>query len=545
MKNYWILTRLMLKNSLASMNPFAQGEDDSAKKGRKGRTIGLFLLALYGVGFLIWFEIQIYNYTSMLSNPLLLPGLAILLGMMLTLVLGLFQGLSELYQGKDAPFLAVLPITSRQCFAARMTSLYVTETAINIVVLFPAFILYAIRSGNWFPTVLTALPVWLLLAVIPLSIVCLFSALLMRLSFFSRHRESVVMVLSFAVAIAYSLFIMRFNNNPKADPNAAYAALANNGLVEGFARIFPPAGWAVKAFGGDVLMMLLLLAVSAASAALVIFLVGPGYIEQALSSGEQTVAKSSRSDADMHTGTIFRTLHKTEWRRVLRTPAWLFNGMAGVILYPLMLGIGVVSGFANAGADAQIPELMKLIPNQSYIVCFGALLMSMGCMVNPVVSTAVSREGGCWPYALSLPVRQEERFTAKLLVGLEISTLCSVLIAIVAWVLTRANPFVLLAAFLLTELIGIAVSAISLWYDATHPHFRWANETEAIKKNFNQVFGMLFWLAAIALCCVPMFFAIDKPVLLTLLMLAIASLEAGLALWLLYRTADKITMMEE
>ena len=544
MKNYWLLTRLMLKNTLASMNPLAQGDTDGKNKHSKGRVLLLMMLGLYGVGFLIWFEIQIYKVTATLNNPLLLPGLAILLGMMLTLVLGLFQGLSELYQGKDAPFLAVLPVSSRQCFAARLTSLYVTETVINIPILFPAFILYAVNSGKIFPTVLTAIPVWLLLPVIPLSIVALLSALLMRLSFFSRYREIVVMVLSFAIAITYSIVITRFNSRD-VDSAAYFASFASNGLVEGFGRVFPPAAWAANAFNGDVLKLLLLLAVSAAAAAAVIALVGPGYIEQALSSGEQTVTgKGSKSAAAMHTGSIFRALHRTEWRRILRTPAWLFNGMAGVVMYPLMLGIGVVSGFSNAGQDGQLPVLLGMV-DPAYIVCFGALLMSMGAMVNPVVSTAVSREGGCWPYALSLPVRQETRFSAKLMVGVEISALCSLLIAIVSWVLTRAHPMVILAAFLLSFLIGLAVDALSLWFDATHPHFRWANENEAIKKNFNQFFGMLFWLIAVALCCVPMFFLFDSPVVLTLLILAIAALMAFGSIWLLYRTAKKMTMMEE
>ena len=247
----------------------------------------------------------------------------------------------------------------------------------------------------------------------------------------------------------------------------------------------------------------------------------------------------------MRTGTLFRALHRLEWRRVLRTPAWLFNGLAGVVMYPLMLGIGVISGFSSAPEGSQLPDLMKIIPSPCYIICFGGLLMAMGSMVNPVVSTAVSREGGCWPFALALPVRQQDRFTAKLIVGIEISTLCSTLIAIVAWVLTRVNPLILLCALVFTLMINIAVSAVSLWHDATHPHFRWANETEAIKKNFNQVFGMLYWLAAIALCCIPLFFWLDKPVLLMAAMIAIAAAEMALGLWLLYRTANRMNMMEE
>ncbi len=545
MKNYRILTRLMLKNTLASMNPFAQGDLDEKKKKARARGIGLLALMLYGVGFMIWFEIQIYNATSALGNELMLPGMAILLGMMLTLILGLFQGLSELYQGKDAPFLAVLPLTSRQVYAARLTSLYISETAVNVLVVFPAFILYAVRSGNWIPTVLTAIPVWLLLAVLPLSIVALLSALLMRMSFFARNRETVVMVLTFGIAIAYSILITRLNSsNMSDDPAAAYAGLINNGLVEGFGRIFPPASWAVKALAGNAVMLLLLLGVSAAAAALVVCLIGPGYIEQAISTGEQTVgARNSKSDADMRTGTPIRALHRLEWRRMNRTPAWLFNGLAGVVMFPLMLGIGIVSGFSGAGETPS--ALIALVPHDAYIVCFGGLLCAMGGMVNPAVSTAVSREGGCWTFALSLPVDQEHRFTAKLLQGVEISAAASLLITVVVGILTKIGIGLLFSVFMMALMIDAAVCAVSLWYDATHPHFRWANENEAIKKNLNQLWGVLFWVVAIALCCVPLFFWLDKPVLLAVSMLGIAAAEMLLSLALLYRTARRMTMMED
>ena len=80
MKNYRILTRLMLKNMVASMNPFAQGGDDVAKKRGIGKAIALVLLSLYGIGFMLWIEIKLYNLMAAAHQPLLLPGLAILMG---------------------------------------------------------------------------------------------------------------------------------------------------------------------------------------------------------------------------------------------------------------------------------------------------------------------------------------------------------------------------------------------------------------------------------------------------------------------------------
>ena len=541
MKNYRILTRLMLKNLVASLNPFAERYDDGKKKkGRgKGTAILLAMLAVYGIGFMIWLEIQMFNVMEAMGHREMLPGMAIMLGMMLTLILGLFQGISELYQGKDAPLLATLPVTSRQVFAAKLTSLYVSETVINAAILFPAFLIYAIRGHEVFPTVLTAIPVWLLVSVLPLCVVSLISALLMRISGFAKHRETVTMVLSFGIAIAYSIFITRMNSSRDDEFGSSLAqSVISADLVGKVSSVFPPAGWAANAFTGDWLMLLLLLAVCAAGVWLVITLIGPGYVRQALACGEQTVsAKNSRSDSDMRTGSSFRALHRLEWRRLLRTPAWLFNGLAGVVMYPLMLGIGVASGFSSANANPA--DLMRIIPDQAYIVCFGALLAAMGSMVNPAVSTAISREGECWPFAISLPVAQEDRYAAKLIAGFELNALCSALILAVVGFFTKVSVVLLVCAFLFSLLIDLAVAAVSLWRDATHPHFRWANENEAIKKNFNQMWGMLYWLVAIALCCVPMFFWIDRPQLLTAAMLAIAGAEAVLSVLLLFRTSRK------
>ena len=151
MKNYWILTRLMLKNMAASMNPFTGIYEDGQKKQKAiFRMLGIAALALFGIGSVIYLEIQLFNFAGSMGeqlnagfkaagmqaqfdNPMkLIPGLAIMACMLITLVMGLFQGLSELYQGKDAPFLAVLPLSSRQIYGARISTSFYLQ-ALRIV----------------------------------------------------------------------------------------------------------------------------------------------------------------------------------------------------------------------------------------------------------------------------------------------------------------------------------------------------------------------------------------------------------------------------
>ena len=124
--------------------------------------------------------------------------------------------------------------------------------------------------------------------------------------------------------------------------------------------------------------------------------------------------------------------------------------------------------------------------------------------------------------------------------ALEINLVCSALLAVVAWVLVRINPLWLLGALALSWLVSIASGAISLWVDAVRPQLTWASEMEAIKKNFNQVFGMLLWVVLVALCVIPAVFLWKHGSGITMLGIAgVALAEMAVSLWLLFRQAEK------
>ncbi len=549
MKNYWYLTRVMLRNMLSSMNP-AHGTYADGKKKQKAvmRTVAIACLAVGALASVIYVEYLLFKGLDQMKMPMMLPGLAIFASLMFTLVLGLFQCLSELFQGKDAPFLAVLPLTSRQVFTARLTTLYLMELATDLLICVPAFVLYAIGQGSAWPMAATVLPVLLLLPMIPLSIVALLASLLMRVSFFSRHRDTIVMVLSALLAIAYSITVTMMNSS-STDPSEAVAMLIRpDGLLEKILGIFPPAMWAAKGLTGDAGMLLLYAAVSLVCAAGVILLAGPGYLEQALSSTERTVIRRKKGEVK-HEWTVssaFRTLHTLEWRELLRTPAWAYNSLLGVVMFPLMISIGMVVGVSRGGESMGALREMLNDVDPAYVALVTAAVMALGAMVNPAVSTAISREGGRWPFALTLPVHQKTRFMAKLMVGAEINLICMGLIGAVAWFLVRMPILWLLAAFLVSGMIGLAAAVISLWVDATRPQLNWTTEMEAIKKNFNQVIGMILWAVMTGLCVVPAVWLWNRSASLALAASGGVALLELVASWLLLgRATDKNLVMQE
>ncbi len=507
MRNYAILTRTMLRNMIVSMNPLTSSYEDGKKKNRAiVRTVLIALVILTSIGSVIYIEYLIHSLLGAIGMRRMLPQLAIFISIMFTLLLGLFQGLSELFQGKDAPFLAVLPLTSRAVFAARMTTLYVSEMLVNALICIPAFVLYGIGSGSAFPAVLTALPVLLALPLIPLSIVAVVSSLLMRIGALARHRDTVVMILSMALALAYSMGVTLMNSSQNGPQDLAKMVVSPDGLMMKVMGFFPPVIWATDGFTGQVSSLLLFLGVSILAVCGAIALVGPGYLNIALSSTERTVSrkKGSRAGFGWQPSGAFRTLHALEWKELLRTPAWAYNSLFGVVMFPLMISVGMIAGASKGDANG-IQGLQMLLKevDPGYIATVTAGILMFGCMVNPAVSTAISREGGRWPFALTLPVRQRSRFLAKLLVGVEINAVCSALIAAAGWFMLRIPVLWLLAALAVAMLVGVAAAALSLWVDALRPQLHWNTEMEAIKKNFNQVFGMMLWVVLVGLCVVP------------------------------------------
>lgn len=548
MRNYWILTRVMLKNMMVSMNPMNGSYADGQKKKRAVfRAAGVFLLMAMAFGSVIYLEYLIFTGLNRVRMPLALPGMAVLISMMFTVVMGLFQCLSELFQGKDAPFLAVLPLTSRQVFTARLTTLYVSELAVDALICVPAFVLYAVGQGSAWPILLTGLPVLFFLPVIPLSIVALAASLLMRVGSFSRHRESVVMALSMLLAIGYSLTVTRMNSGDTSPADMVMMMVNSSGLLDRVLNLFPPARWAAYGLTGQAGMLALFLACSAACAAAVIALAGPGYLEQALSATEKTVTRKGKAGSvNWKRSSAFRALHTLEWRETLRTPAWAYNSLMGVIMFPLMIGIGTIGGMSRAGDGVEGLRRMLAAVDQGYVALVAAGVIMFGGMVNPAVSTAVSREGGRWPFALTLPVRQKTRFAAKLAVGMEINAVCMALIAAVAWFIVRMPLGWLLAAFGVALLSGLAAAALSLWVDARYPRLSWTTEMEAIKKNFNQVIGMLLWVALTALCAVPAVLLWNRGGTAALAGTACVALaEAAAALALLNSVTEKQTTLPE
>ena len=148
MKQFMALLRLQLLSRYADMKP---RNLKTALKEKKGRTIGMFFLILFLIvymgGMLFYAETKIIDVLMKMHMADMLVTMAVVFATAGTLVMAFFFVLSVLFLGRDATYLASLPVKARTLLSAKLTQVWISETCIDALIILPACILYGIKTG--------------------------------------------------------------------------------------------------------------------------------------------------------------------------------------------------------------------------------------------------------------------------------------------------------------------------------------------------------------------------------------------------------------
>ena len=281
-------------------------------------------------------------------------------------------------------------------------------------------------------------------------------------------------------------------------------------------------------------------------------LTGKQYLDCALAAGEQTknASRSVRPASSNRAVSPLRALMRLEWHDLLRTQSYLLNGVLGCLIMPIALVIGVFVGLGRtqvsseefstglAGTIGQMDSgLLIAILTGAFFLC---------TMVNQLPATAISREGRHYPFSLSLPVTQIERFGAKLLVSLTMNLLSMLILCIAILVIVPAPFHVVLIGFCLALILSVCPAAVSLALDARRPKLNWMTETEAMKNNFNSFFCIILWIASAAVVAIAVYFTASiSQTAMMIAMIASILILCLTSLALLYRTAEKTRYLQD
>ena len=524
---YFALLRLQLLSRLADLKPrnlFRRGENtpgDAAQPARKrlfgrqkgqgitkGQLIVYIFLFIYLCAFLVITENLMLNVLISIGLPDLLLTMAVVTGMVSTLILSFFFIMSSLYFGRDSAFIASLPVSPRTVLAAKLTQIWLSETAVSAIFILPASILLSIRVGTDALFFLRVLLIWPAICVLPIVIVSFLSTLLIRLSALWKHREMVVTVGGIVLMVAYFIVCFGMGNITGSagdgDEILAQFFKNNSARIESMSRFFPPAGWAVKGLNGDWGQLALLLAVCAAATAITLWVLGYFYRTLSLLQSETPVAvrKGRIKASSFSGGSQLKACVQREIRQILRVSAYATNALPSAILPILMSGVMAFSvnrAFSQEGTT--LAGALGDLNAGLFLAILTAVLTFMAGL-NPALATAVTREGRGHGFLTSLPVDPRVYIRAKMIVGFGLSLIGAAGASILLIVMMPFFALQIVLALVLALMFCYATGAITLTHDIRHPKLNWLTEQEAIKQSMGALMGILIsWgiLAALAI----------------------------------------------
>ena len=508
MTGFLALLRLQLLSRYADLKPRNLKTQLKEKKSRTiGMIIAILFLVVYVGGMLFFTETKILDILMQINMPDLLITLAVMLATVGTIVMSFFFVLSSLYLGRDATYLASLPLKPRTILSAKLTQVWVSETCIDALIILPACILYGVRTGAAAAFYLRMAVVWLLVSLLPICIIAFLSSLLIRVSSLWKHREMLMTVGGIVLLVAY-MFVMGNLGGMTGDSADGGSMLlqfvtSNTGRIETLTKIFPPAGWAAKGMlGQEQGMFALWILISLAAPVLTAWLLGYSYRKLSMLQSEApagTKKKFTGRESFAAAGQL-KACALREIKTILRVPSYATN-ILPISFLPLIMVIMicVIGGRAGGGNTSVFKELFQQI-NPALVMGILAAIMAYMSGMNPALTTAVTREGKGHDFLTALPVPSTTFIRAKFIVGYGLG-MAGIIAATVAMVIIFPGfELQVILACILCLLFSYLNSALALSRDIRKPRLDWVTEQEAVKQNFGILISMLIsWGILLAL----------------------------------------------
>ena len=506
MKAFLALLKLQLLTRFADLKP---RNLKNALKEKRGKTIGMFAAILF---LIVYLGVVLYIIEDQ-ALKFLLPNhgdvflsMVVMLAMVGTLLMAFFFIMSSLYLGRDAAFLASMPIPTRTLLGSKLTQVWLSETMIDAVIILPACILYGTRTGAGAGFYAAMVVVWLLATVLPICIASVFSAFLIRISSLWKHREIIMTVGGFLLFAGYMFLMMNVGSitGDSADGGEMLQRFFNDYSVRisGMTSLFPPAAWAVRGLLGDWGQLALFALVSIAAAAVLVAVLGIFYRRLSLLQSEMPQAagkKGIRKDS-IREGSAFKANLKREALLILRVPSYAIN-ILPITFMPLFMVImfGAMTGRSGDG-QGSLFGLLGEIGQPALVMCILAAIIAYMSGMNPALSTAVTREGRGHEFIKALPVSPKTLIYSKLTVGFGLEVFGMLAACVAMAILLKGFYTEIILAFLLCLVYAFGCSCLALSRDVKKPKLDWVTEQEAVKQNFGVLISMLVsWGILIAL----------------------------------------------
>lgn len=517
MSNLIRLTKLFLKDGFGNKENQSIKDNGNYKKILLGIFIFICLIPLMGT---ISFATKgIYEVLKPMGQESLIIGVFVMSTFSIILIFGILISISVLYFSSDIESILHFPLKVREIVSAKFITILVHEYAIVLFIAVTVGGTYGYLEGAgpiyWIKLIVMAI----MMPIIPLSIACILSILLMKFNFITRNKDRfnmIIGIVGMGLAIVFNIGIQKITRVPQdelmerlANGDSLANTIFNNPLIKA-----PMNFLAQNDIGSSGVNFIMFVLFTVGIFLIYIIIAEAFYLKSAMSissssSKGKRISSAQLSKQSEKKSQIIAYMLK-EIRLLIRTPAFFMNCVLVEILMPLCLLIPVIAnGVDSTSVKEGLNKVRELVSSNASetvaLFAIATLVITIFVAGSAIVSgTAITREGASFYVNKFLPISEKDQIIGKLLSGILINSFVLVYIIIINLVL--GSPIInFLVSISTCALTIILINITQILFDIIKPKLNWTNEYKAVKQNlmvfimmmFN--FGVAFAVGAITL----------------------------------------------
>lgn len=556
MSKIWMLTKVIAKNSLFTTNA-------SKNKNNKSKYAGII-----GIGLLLLFVVLslcipiVFALDSILEiAPIEKIVISIILPMagVTTIVFSIFSVVSVFYLNKDSEHLLPMPIEARDIMISKFLVSLITEYYILVIFILPCLIGVGVGIGAGFMYYFYMIIIFLLLPIIPSSIVTLIMLLITRFTGITKKKDLFMYISMFIVlafAFGYNYVIQNFISIDVNNIGTTMASL-EEAVLPYCRKIFPfynSASDALINFDNinGIFSLITFIAFNCV-ALLVIYFVGDKLYLRSLTVTGGNKKKRENVEEVVNSKKVKKEsatawLLKKEWLIVKRTPVYMLNIVVIVFLMPLIFAVSFFIGFTGGGDDTimlvDTSKILSYLENPFVYLIIMAVAIFFTCS-SVAASTSISREGNNAWFMKMMPVSYFKQINVKVLFAVIIDLLGVIIVGIVPVIMYKIPLYYVLIIFIPLVIIVILINYFNLLLDLKRPRLNWSEESAAVKQNLN---SMISIFATMGVCAIFGIFAylfysysVDiNVVVLSSIISAVCGIILSLVIYYFYKNSSKL-----
>lgn len=499
-KNFiWLLTKNRLIEQLG-INVFRY-EKDKRKKNNKilvTAAIGIILILI-----LLYCGGMAYGY-AYLGLTELIPSIALFISSLFTLSFSLFKANGEFFGFRDYDLVMSLPITVRSIISSRFLNMYIWNTFIAFLVMFPMGTIYLLVVQ---PNVITYL-MWLisifLVSLIPTALAAIFGAVVTAISSKFKYTSAVATVLSIMVLIAFMLFSMT-----AASPNTGLGELIdaqtgnlNNEAVVKLApfisdslnQLYPPAKLFKEAIvDGKILSFLIYSVLSFGLYIIFLQLLATKY-KQINTAVTSHLSKGNYKIGILPQGGALSALYKKTVMRILKSTVAATNLLVGCVLAILLAVSTLIVGPEKILESLDLIDYFPIVKNAA-----GYVIAAMVSMTNTTAISLALEGKNSW-IIKSLPISPKTLYDSYLLTNLTFTLPTSLICSLLFSFSLQTNVIETLILFITPISFSLFTAVGGVFIGNRMAYYDWQDETQLVKQSMMSMIGMLGGMIISATC---------------------------------------------